>query len=52
VTRKKRTAWHLPHLEHDGLFTPEVHDYAEDRYRLVRHYVYMFTAPAWMVLGA
>ena len=40
---KKRPIWRLPHLDDDGLITPKGHDYTKDKYRLVRHYAYMFT---------
>jgi len=33
----------LPHLEADGLVTPEVGSWAEDKYRLVRNYAETFT---------
>lgn len=41
--RRKKTPWRLPHLEDDGLLTPEVGSWAEDKYRLVRNYAEMFT---------
>lgn len=41
--KRKRPRWRLPRLEDDGLVTPEVGGWAEDKYRLVRNYADMFT---------
>ena len=41
--KRKKAPWRLPRLEDDGLFTPEVGGWAEDKYRLVRNYAETFT---------
>jgi three-Cys-motif partner protein len=41
--KRKKAPWRLPHLEDDGLFTPEVGSWAEEKYRHLRNYAEIFT---------
>jgi len=41
--KRKKVPWRLPRLEDDGLLTPNVGNWAEEKYRLVRNYAEIFT---------